>query len=267
MQEQILAELTEAIDEVSAIRRPTGSLKDEALYDRLVELVIAADDICRGSVELEQSTIDLIGSKINRLKRAIARTWAGQVESADESLIELRRYPYLDDCWLLVNRELTLVRLTGPKLDNQSRLLVVGEEVLPLTTCHLLQHTGAVVDCLSRNAADSQLASGVARVLGLAPHCNFIDQSIESAKLDQQYDLMIVNPPANDDKVAMSDIISRLLPMLKLSGRLIVRSASGYRQLLRPPLLATELAGCQLLLSYRPVDNVIESSLIYRRQK
>lgn len=266
MQKEILAELDQALNDILSIKKPTANLKNAALYDRLIEAAVAVDDICRGGYQPDQILVKQSLATVEKLRLSLAKSWAQQIETSEESLLELRSYPYLDNYWLLVNRELTLMHLTGLTLDNQSQILVIGDGALPLTICQILQHTGAHVDRLENDSGDLELGDKVLRVLGLAPHCTSLGDNYQMTSLDEcKYDLVVINPTGD----ARNDvnILSRVLPALKLSGRLIVRSAVNARQLLLPSLSAERLNGYQLLLSYHPTDNIIPSSLIYRKQQ
>ena len=264
MQGQILDHLNQLIDQIESLHLSDDTERASDLYSQLVQTVIMLDDVSRGQLSLDDQ-IKQLGNQATNLRRAINRDWARRIGTSDESLIVLRQYPYLDDYWLLVNRELTLARLTGLKLDDKSRLLVVGEDVLPLTTCQLLQHTGAHADVVCQYPNDVKLAQAVSNVLGLTLHTSYWSMSDLTDKLNAGYDLIIDNAPMASQKGAGD--IELLLNGLRLSGRLIVRTVTGARRLLRPDTSTLAVPHGQLLVEYHPTDNVIESSLIYRKAK
>ncbi|MDO4271902.1 MAG: nicotianamine synthase family protein [Candidatus Saccharibacteria bacterium] len=262
MKEQILGGLRRLITEVLAVKKPVANIKNSALYDELVQTVIAADDICRGQLNVGNDDINAILPVAVKIRTAIDRLWAKQVIDAEESLIELRNYPYLDDYWLQINRELTLAHLTGAHVDDKSRILIIGDSALPLTTCQILQQTGAWVDELYYDDTDRELASGVARVLGLATHSEFLPSRPDKAELTNDYDLIVVNPDLTNDLIAT---IANVLPHLRLGGRLLLRSADNARKLLAPVVDMAQLGGLQLLATFQPTDNIINSTLVLRR--
>lgn len=260
MQQQMLNDLDKLINQIVGLGVDAPLTEPNRLYDQLVQTIVMLDDVSRGQADLNAQLAKL-GDKALSLQRSIDADWARRIADSAESLLVLRQHPYLDDYWLLVNRELTLARLTGLKLDGKSRLLIVGEGSLPLTTCQLLQHTGARADVICQYDDDVMLAKAVTNVLGLALNVQYVSLADLS---DGNYDLVVIRSLCVDDERYEPN---SLLSKLRLSGRLILRSATGARQLLQPAAVNEDLAGGQLLVEFHPTDNVVPSSLIYRKVK
>jgi len=234
------------------------------------------------SVRVNQAFSDLVGSIIamkmaphnesderrDALRRVCSLAegemesyWARQIADSRHPQKTLESFPYIDNYRELVARELQCVEVTGLDIATIDTALVIGSGPLPLTALGLYEQ-GIHVDHIDSSPDAIQLCQGVMRALGASGDC--IVGNGEEATLAKDYDLVLIAALAGENQAQKQAILTNVLPhLVSETGRIIVRSAKGARELLYPVLDPHGFGGVQLMHEYHPDDYVINSVLVY----
>jgi len=190
--------------------------------------------------------------------------WAKTIVESIDPAAALETFPYIENYRELVARELGCLTSSGMRPDSVRTALMIGSGPLPLTALCLSSYD-VRVDHIDSSSDAMALCERITKVLDVEGDCIF--GTGESAELTKQYDLILVAALAGTNQEEKQAIINNVLPHLAHDGRIIVRSAKGARELLYPALNPAGFAGVNLLHEYHPDDYVINSVLVYAKEK
>jgi nicotianamine synthase len=190
--------------------------------------------------------------------------WSRKIATSRNPNETLMEFPYLHNYSILVNREAELLQSVGLQLNANHKVLIIGSGPLPLTYMELLSQTGATIDLLDSSAEAIEMSKQFCSSLNLTPA--HIHAQGKNVTLAQKYDVIFLAALAGASDKDKQAIVDNILQYLKDDGKLIARSAAGIRTLLYPPILSP-FKGLQLVAENHPTDEVINSILIYTKEK
>ena len=239
--------------------RPSNDVNK--LFTRLVDLVLDAPE----STTWDEMTIGRMQAAASASESEMELYWANRIAVSHQPAKTLCAFPYVSNYKKLVERELALVRGTGMVISDTSRVLMIGSGPLPLTTYQMMVMTSAQVDHVDVSQEALQISERVMQQLGYAVK-NIHGDGAHVTLTTNQYDVVLIAGLAGRSLTEKQAIIDNILPSLKSTGRIIVRSARGPRALLYPAVSARSIRGARLLYEYHPDDDIINSVFIYKKE-
>lgn len=239
--------------------RPSDDVNE--LFTRLVDLVLNAPE----STTWDELTVARMQAAASASESEMELHWANRIAASAQPEKTLHTFPYIGNYKKLVEREVALVRETDVALSSASRVLMVGSGPLPLTTYQMIVMTDAQVDHIDVSHEALQISERVMLQLGYAVKSIHADGALATLAVDQ-YDVILIAGLAGQNLTEKQAIIDNILPSLKSTGRIIVRSARGPRALLYPAILARSIRRVALLREYHPDDDIINSVFIYKKE-
>lgn len=250
-----------SIDAVLQLTDLKPSTQVNAAMTQLVRQVI--DDSEGSLLALNGDTQKTVRDISALAETEMEKFWARLIINSETPMSALATFPYIDNYVELTKRELGLVVKSGLVIKKGRLALVIGSGPLPLSAYEMRRQAGMKVDHVDSSAEAIELSEQLGRVLRFESQYYLKDG--KDVLLEKQYDLILVAALAGETVQQKQEIINNILPYLKPTGRLIVRSAQGSRELLYPAIKAAELKNVELLEEYHPNDYIINSVFIYRK--
>lgn len=197
----------------------------------------------------------------------LERHWTERIAAAADPAVALADFPYRDNYRELVRREVAVLASSGLELDESSRVAIVGSGPLPLTGWYLAAQTGAMVDNIDNCQQASTAGQRLAEALGWQRSGHYCADGADITLPPELYDVVYVAGLAGEDVAAKQRIIDNMSAALRPRGRFVVRGAWGARQLLYPGFDPQAFTGLQLLATYHPTDEVINSVFVYSKEE
>lgn len=252
--------LLQSVDAVLDLGSLAPSAKVNETFSRLVDDIVHANDDVMLTTQKSRQLRNASASAEGKLEEY----WAKRIIASPDPICTLSQFPYIDNYYELVKREMECLRQSGLSTASIRTALVIGSGPLPLTAMQM-QTYGTVVDHNDASSSALTLCENLLGVLRIAG--DHLLGMGETVALEKQYDLILIAALAGETQVSKQAIIDNVLPYLVENGRLLVRSAKGARGLLYPELDASAFRGVTLLHEYHPNDHVINSVLVYGKEE
>ena len=253
--------LTTTIHAIESLPNVRPSARVNKLFTQLVTEIAASPPDTHVPVRTRR-TMQLIASVA---ETELELHWARRIIASAQPVKTLAAFPYRTNYRELVSREIALIEQNGLPLHQHSRVLMVGTGPLPLTALELIAQRGVIVDHVDSSLSALAICSLLGNRLGLV--CQHVLGDGATIQLNNTYDLVIVAALAGRTVTQKQAIIDNVLPSLRSSGRILLRSAYGARTLLYPGVAAADFAHVKLLTEYHPRDDIINSVFIYQKDQ
>lgn len=250
--------LQKTIETVLALDDLRPSDMVNAAFSALVGAVIRDT-----TAEVDSAVCEQVQALSSEAESYMEVHWARRIIAAPSPKRELVQFPYADNYTELVHREIRLVEETGLQLTPHCQVCMIGTGPLPLTALELIRQRGVLVDHVDISKQALELCALVGERLDT--YCGYIGGDGASVQFEQQYDLVVIAGLAGATMLEKQAIVDNVLPALAANGRLLIRSATGTRQLLYPAVSAQDFSGVILLREYHPDDYVINSVFVYKK--
>lgn len=252
--------LLTTIKEIESLDDLRPSPNVNSLFTQLVNEVVAEPN-----TELDDTTCRNVRRIASAAETEMELYWAQKIAASFRPTKALEGFPYIDNYQELVRREIALIEKSGLKLNDASRVLMVGTGPLPLTGFEFMAQRHVQLDHVDISLSALALCSLVGNRLGIA--CEHILGDGVSVALANKYDVVVIAALAGETVDHKQAIIDNILPSLKAGGRVLLRSAYGTRALLYPAIRADAFSRVTLLEEYHPNDHIINSVFIYKKEE
>lgn len=251
--------------ELSRLQTLEPNEKTNALFDELVQLTSCTHTGLSAGV-LQESSIRRLARPLRRLAASgeyeLEKYWAAGIATSSNPGQELQRFPYYGNYEDLVRLE--YFTLSGVSRTSFHRILFVGSGPLPLTSILLARNYNLAVDNLDKCEEAIGLSKRVLKSLE-------VDGAVESIHADilafdeiRKYDVVILSALAGAN--SKTGVIKHIHRRMRTGAFLILRTATGLRTLLYPQIPFEALAGLGLKAIVHPLNHVINSFIIARKE-
>lgn len=238
-----------------------------ALFTELVGLTATTDAETTRQVLLDPQVrrrIPVLRQTCAKGEGRLEKHWAQRILAAEDPEAELQSFPYLQNYRDLVNMEVQAMQIAGPLPD---RLLFIGSGPMPLTSYFLAKDHGIAVDNLDIDGVACREGEQVMHALGQTS-MGFAEgdvYSVDPAKLGS-YDGIYVAALAGLDRGVKREVFEHLAAHAKDDSIAVARSAYRLRTLLYPEVEPEDAAGYKPVSLVHPLDDVVNSALIVRKE-
>jgi nicotianamine synthase len=269
-----IVSLYERLDDQTSL---APSPEVDALFGDLVTLCVNADPrkvsavLCDPQIMRIRDDLIKVCAKGEEL---LEKAWASTMLSANDPLKALARFPYLGNYEQLVRIEMHSLAATGLDLAAAQQLCFIGCGALPLTALLLhnnLQPCGATIRVVDRDSNAVELSARLLKLLDPnAPFDVLAADATSAAHMSTAVgdcDVVLLAALVGLDRPDKQTVLETLGATMPAGSHLLVRSSSGLRSLLYPPVNITDLAkaGFEPLILVHPLGDVINSVLVARR--
>jgi hypothetical protein len=232
-------------------------------FEELVGITLSARPSVAGDVlRLLGARVDTIRSLCAAGESELETAWSDRIATASDPWEELWSFPYAQNYRDLVDLELAALRGLGQR---PQRIVMIGSGPLPLTGVVLAHDHGLDVVLIDRDVECLDRGRALLQALGLDEiTCAQVDVGTESVELGSA-DLVVLAALVGADGLEKRTALSRIAASMRDGAHLVVRSASGLRELLYPPASLYDVEGLSMLLELHPHHEVVNSMLVARR--
>lgn len=265
-------------DVVTVVRRVRQLLADlngcdltprpeiDAIFEELVDVSL------RHRGRTARAILDELGADVSRVRllcadgeTALERHWSERIASASYPWDELRRFPYAANYDDLVALELAVAHGCGAK---PSRVACIGSGPLPLTGITLAATHGHDVLLIDRDPSSLAAGDRLVTALGLSDRVSSVLVDVGADRPDLQgVDLVVYGALVGGDPIEKRAMLTSLGECLDVGSWLVVRTATGLRELLYPPADLAGVQGLTTMLELHPHNATINSILLARRNQ
>ena len=261
--ETVLTTLHALCDELDAAPGLVPGPVIDALFDRLVRLVLTVPD-ARAAEVMREPAFGLLAARLRELcargEYELEAAWAARIATAAAPRAELERFTYVDNYRQLSRMEIGV--LASAVTTRARSMAFVGAGPLPLSALFFAGALDVAVDLIDRDPRALEAAGAVARALGY-PDLRRLEADAADADLSG-YDVVVLAALVGTDPAEKQRILARLASSLSPRSVLLVRSARGLRTVLYPEIDLDLMAGYDVLSVVHPVNDVINSVVLAR---
>lgn len=233
----------------------------------------AVNDLIDKIITLPSEHVQLVTPTLRRTVQALVADiegyreteWAKRISLDENPAAMLRQFPYMENYERIISREVGLLDASGLELNKSHRMLAIGSGPLPMTALLFHKLRGVVVDQSDIDVHALELGRQVSNALDLPG--NYLLGAGETLSPDRAYDVIFIAVLAGGSHAEKQAIVTNLLPYLVPNGRLLLRSSKGARSIIYPMVQPDKLTDTRLLAEAHPNDIVINSSLVFERNK
>ncbi|XP_072976481.1 nicotianamine synthase-like [Typha angustifolia] len=264
----LVEKITEIYNNVSKLTSLSPCKEVDALFTELVLACIPpspveVSELSHGVQEMRSNLIKLCGEAEGLLESHYSDILA----SYDNPLDHLDLFPYYSNYLKLSHLEYNLLSMHVQS--TPARVAFVGSGPLPLSSLVLASRhmRGTWFHNYDLSAAANARARRlVAADADVGPRMSFHTADVrEVTHALGGYDVIFLAALVGVDREEKAQVIEHLLRHMAPGATLVARSAHGARAFLYPVVEPEDLKGFELMVSYHPTDEVINSVLVARK--
>lgn len=262
----IIERILKVHDDLASSSSLFPSRRINGLFSKLVSAVLDARKIHFDEPEKDKRIKKIIPS-LQKLcsigEYFLEKKWAQDIVAADSGDRKMAGFPYIEYYKKLIKEEIKAISSCG--ITHPFRMLFIGSGPLPLSGIILSRDYGVSVDMVDKDKDACDLSREIIKKLSLEKSIRVIHKDALQIEDISSYNAIFVAALVGNTVLEKREILKHLSLRASSNTVFVIRSSRGPAMLLYRPVSEKSLCEMRIEKIIHPEDDVINSTIIARK--